>query len=176
VKRLLLVSAVALTLGCVARHQRPPEPTTAEQLVAVVTRARIAAAAGQRDEADRVLAEFVETHPATMEAREAAYWRAILRLESATSRADRDEAKRDLDAYLADTGMTAHMSEARILRHLLNAVDSASQASDSANVAARQAAAAREEALRKEIQTLKDELVKTNEELTRIKRRLGSRP
>ena len=46
-----------------------------------------------------------------MEAREAAYWRAILRLESATSRADRDEAKRNLDAYLADTGMTDHRAE-----------------------------------------------------------------
>lgn len=175
-RRLLLLGALALAPGCVAGHQRPPEPTSAEQLVDVVTRARIAAASGQRDEADRLLAGFVEAHPATAEAREAAYWRAILRLEWATSRADRDEAKRNLDAYLADTAMTAHTPEARILRHLLNAVDSASQASDSANAAARQAAAAREEALRKEIQTLKDELVKTNEELTRIKRRLGSRP
>ncbi len=123
-----------------------------------------------------ILAQFVETHPDTPEAREAAYLRAILRLESATSQADRDEAKRNLDAYLADTTVTSHMSEARILRHLLTAVDSASRATDSTSVAARQAAAEREEALRKEIQTLKEELAKTNEELTRIKRRLGSRP
>lgn len=175
-RRLLVLGAIALLSGCAAKHQRPPEPTPAEQLIDVVTRARVASAAGQRDEADRILASFVETHPATAEAREAAYWRAILRLEAATSRADRDEAKRNLDAYLADTAMTAHMSEARILRHLLGAVDSASQAADSASVAARQAAAAREEALRKELQTLKEELDKTNEELTRIKRRLGSRP
>lgn len=175
-KRFVLLGAIALLSGCVARHQQPPEPTPQERLIEVVTRARVAAAAGQRDEADGILARFLEAHPNTPEAREAAYWRAILRLESATSLADRDEAKRHLDAYLADTAMTAHMSEARILRSLLTAVDSASRATDSTNTAARQAAAAREEALRKEIQTLKDELVKTNEELTRIKRRLGSRP
>lgn len=175
-RRLILFGALALLAGCVARHQQPPEPTRAEQLLQVVTRARVAAAAGQHDEADETLRRFAEANPSTPEGREAAYWRVILRLEGATSRADRHEAKRNLDAYLADTAMTAHMSEARILRRLLATVDSTSQATDSANTAARQAAAAREEALKKEIQTLKDELVKTNEELSRIKRRLGSRP
>ncbi|HJU70137.1 MAG TPA: hypothetical protein VJ650_18015 [Gemmatimonadaceae bacterium] len=172
----LLLGTIAVLGGCVARHQQPPQPTPQEQLLDVVTRARIAAAAGQRDEADAILARFVDTHPSTLEAREAAYWRAILRLESATSLADRDEAKRNLEQYLADTAMTAHMSEARILRHLLSAVDSSARVADSTSAAARQAATAREEALRKEIQTLKEELDKTNEELTRIKRRLGSRP
>jgi predicted GIY-YIG superfamily endonuclease len=176
VKRLILLGAVALFAGCIARHQRPPEPTRAEQLLEVVTRARVAAASGQRDEADAILARFVEANPSTPEGREAAYWRAILRLESATSRADRDAAQRDLDVYLADTAMTAHMSEARILRHLLAAVDSTLQATDSANAAARQAATAREEELKKEIQALKEQLVKTNDELDRIKKRLGSRP
>jgi hypothetical protein len=176
VRRLLLVGTIALFSACVARHQQPPEPTPQERLLEVVTRARVAAAAGQRDEADAILARFVEMHPSTPEAREAAYWRAILRLESATSLADRDEAKRNLEEYLADTAMTAHMSEARILRHLLTAVDSAARVADSTSAAARQAATVREEALRKEIQTLKEELDKTNEELTRIKRRLGSRP
>lgn len=175
-RRLILLGALALSAGCVARHQRPPEPTRAEQLLEVATRARIAAAAGQHEEADAILARFVEENPSTPEGREAAYWRAILRLEAATSRADRDEAKRELDAYLADTAVTAHMSEARILRRLLATVDSTSQATDSANTAARQAGAAREEELKKEIQALKEQLEKTNEELTRIKKRLGSRP
>lgn len=175
-RRLVLVGAFALLGGCVARHQRPPEPTRAEQLLEVVTRARVAAASGQHDEADEILAHFVEAHPSTPEAREAAYWRAILRLESATSRADRDDARRNLDEYLGDTAMTAHMSEARILRHLLTTVDSTFQASDSVNTAAREAAAAREEELKKEIQSLKEQLEKTNDELKRIKQRLGSRP
>ena len=87
-RRLLVFGAIALLCGCVARHQQPPEPTPQERLLEVVTRARVAAAAGQRDEADAILARFVETHPATPEAREAAYWRAILRLESATSLAE----------------------------------------------------------------------------------------
>lgn len=175
-RRLVLLGAITLFGGCVARHQRPPEPTAADQLIEVVTRARVAAANGQRDAADALLAGFIETHASTREAKEAAYWRAILRLESATSLADRDEAKRDLDAYLADSTMTAHTSEARILRHLLDVVDSSSRAADSATTAARQAAAAREEALKKEIQTVKEELDKTNDELARIKRRLGARP
>ena len=175
-RRLLLIGALAVLSGCVARNQRPAEPTPAEQLVDVMMRARVAAAVGQRDEADRILANFVEAHPSTPEAREAAYWRAILRLEVATSRADRDEAKRNLDTYLADTAVAAHVSEARILRTLLTTVDSTSMATDSTTAAAREAAVAREEALKKEIQTLKEELDKTNEELTRIKRRLGGRP
>jgi hypothetical protein len=176
VRRLILLGALALHAGCVARHQRPPDPTPAEQLLEAVTRARVAAASGQRDVADGILARFVEANPSTPEGREAAYWRAILRLESATSRADRDEARRNLEHYLADTAMTAHMSEARILRQLLTTVDSTSQATDSATVAARQAATAREDELKKELQSLKEQLEKTNEELTRIKRRLGSRP
>src|SRR5688500_15130873 len=102
-----------------------------------MTRARVAAAVGQRDEADRILANFVEAHPSTPEAREAAYWRAILRLEVATSRAGRDEAKRNLDTYLADTAVAAHVSEARILRTLLTTVDSTSLATDSTTAAAR---------------------------------------
>ena len=141
-----------------------------------MSRAQAAAASGQPSQADAILARFAAANPSTPEAREAGYWRAIIRLESSASRADRDEARQHLDVYLADTGTTAHMSEARILRHLLAAADSAVQVTDSATTAARQAAAEREEALRKEIQTLKEELAKTNDELTRIKRRLGSRP
>ena len=175
-RRLLLVASLALLTGCVARHQRPPEPTRAEQLLAVITRARIAAASGQVEEAEEMLTAFVDANPSTPEAREAAYWRAVLRLEAATSRADRDEAKRDLDVYLADTSMTAHLAEARILRALLTTVDSTSQATDSAATAARQAATEREEELKKEIQSLKEQLDKTNDELNRIKKRLGSRP
>lgn len=173
---LVLVGALGLLTGCIARHQQPPAPTRAEQLLETLTRARVAAASGQRDEADAILADFLEANPSTPEAREAAYWRAILRLEAATSQADRDGARRDLETYLADTALTAHLSEARILRDLLAAVDSTSRATDSATAAAREASAAREEELKKEIQSLKDQLEKTNEELNRIKRRLGSRP
>ena len=175
-RRLVLVASLFLLSGCISRQQLPPEPTPAERLAEALTSARIAAAAGQREEADVILARFIAANPSTPEAREAEYVRAILRLEAATSRADRDEAGRSLDAYLADTAMTAHQAEARILRRILTVIDSVSLVTDSANVAARQAAAAREEELKKEIQTLKEQLDKTNEELTRIKRRLGSRP
>ena len=94
-RRLAVVGLLALLAGCVARHQRPPEPTRAEQLLEVVTRARVAAASGQREEADALLGRFIEANPSTPESREAAYWRAILRLEAATSRADRDEARHE---------------------------------------------------------------------------------
>jgi hypothetical protein len=175
--RLVLVSAAALLVACGLRNPpSPPAPTVAEQLSTAVDRAQTAAASGQHQEADAILVRFADENPSTREASEAQYWRAVIGLESSTSRADRDEARQHLDVYLADTAATEHAAEARILRHLLAAVDSAVQVSDSATTAARQAAAEREEALRKEIQTLKDELAKTNDELTRIKRRLGSRP
>lgn len=172
----LICVLLVLAAGCVARHQLPPEPSTSQQLVDAVTRARYAAAHGQHDEADIILAQFIDAHAATPEAREAAYWRAILLLDASASRADRDDARRYLDVYLADTAAKAHQLEARLLRHFLVRVDSTSQATDSLTTAARQTAAAREEELKKEIQTLKEQLDKTNDELNRIKRRLEARP
>jgi hypothetical protein len=166
---------MAIVAGCV-RHPRPSEPTREERLLEALTRARVAAAAGQAEEADAILGRFINGNASTPEAREATYWRAIVRLESATSQADRDAARRYLDSYLADTAATVHLAEAKIIRRLLSVADSTSQATDSATIAARQAAAAREEERRKEIQSLKEQLAKTNEELDRIKRRLGSRP
>ena len=174
--RFLLVGALVFLGACVARHQRPPEPSVAEQLVDAVTRARYAAAHGQHDDADVILAQFIDANGSTPEAREASYWRAVLLLDAAKSRADRDEARRHLDLYLADTAVSAHALEARLLRQFLVAVDSTSLATDSLTAAARQAAATREEELRKEVQSLKEQLDKTNEELTRIKRRLETRP
>ncbi len=172
----LLCVLLLLAAGCVARHQRPAEPSASEQLIDAVTRARFAAAHGQHNEADIILAQFIDAHASTPEAREAEYWRAVLLLDAATSQADRDEARRHLDAYLADTAATAHKLEARLLRQFLLAVDSSSQTRDSLTTAARQAAAAREEELKKEIQTLREQLHKTNDELNRIKRRLEARP
>ena len=172
----LLCVLLILAGGCVARHQRPPEPTASEQLLEAMTRARFAAAHGQHNEADIILAQFIDAHAATPEAREAEYWRALLLLDASTSRADRDQARRYLDAYLADTAANAHELEARLLRQYLLAVDSTSQATDSLTTAARKAAAAREEELKKEIQTLREQLDKTNNELNRIKRRLEARP
>lgn len=172
----LLCILLVLAAGCVARHQRPAEPSASQQLVDAVTRARYAAAHGQHNEADIILAQFIDSHASTPEASEAAYWRAVLLLEASASRADRDEARQYLEAYLADTAATAHAVEARVLHHFLVAVDSTSQARDSLSTAARQTAAAREEELKKEIQTLKEQLDKTNEELNRIKRRLEARP
>jgi hypothetical protein len=173
--RALVAGALLLASACVARHQRPPEPTTGEQFTIVVTQARTAAARGQRQQADDLLRVFIDAHPESAEAREARYWRAILRLEGATSKADR-EARRHLDTYLADTVVTLHGSEARVIRNLLGATDSLMFLRDSVTGSARQAATAREDELKKEIQALKEQLDKTNEELTRIKRRLGGRP
>ena len=172
----LICIILVLAGGCVARHQRPAEPSASEQLVDAVTRARYAAAHGQHNEADIILAQFIDSYASTPEASEAAYWRAVLLLEASASQADRDEARRYLEAYLADTAAVAHAVEARLLRQFLVAVDSTSQAGDSLTTAARQAAATREEELKKEIQTLKEQLDKTNEELNRIKRRLEARP
>ena len=172
----LVCVLLVLAGGCVARHQRPPEPSTSEQLVDAVTRARYAAAHGQYTEADIILAQFIDAHASAPEASEAAYWRAILLLDASTRQADRDEARRYLDAYLADTAVIAHQLEARLLRRFLVRADSSSSARDSLTTAARQAAAAREEELKKEIQALKEQLGKTTDELNRIKRRLEARP
>lgn len=166
-------AAVLIVTACVSRQQRPPEPTVPERFTVAATQARVAAARGMHQHADDVLRGFIEAHPDTPEAREAQYWRAIFRLEAASSKADRDEALRHLDGYLADTAVVMHGAEARIIRTLLRSADSLQIVRDSMSGSARQAAASREEELKKEVQTLKEQLDKTNEELNRIRRRLG---
>jgi hypothetical protein len=139
-----------------------------------MTRARLAAAHGMYQDADGMLQTFIEAHPGTLEAREASYWRAIMRLEASNAKAERDEVARHLDEYLADTAVTLHESEARIIRRLISSADSLAVRHDSVTGSVRQAATAREEELKKEIQALKEQLEKTNAELERIRRRLGS--
>jgi hypothetical protein len=152
--------------------------------------ARQDAAAGNYFAADRVLAEYIRTHPDTREARETEFWRAVYLIDPANPQGSLASGIAALDAYLAtdSTGQYAH--EATILRRtavaaqFVAALQTASAAADSASDSATAprdtvviVKRSRDEeiaALRQQLAKSKDELAKVTAELDRIKKRLAN--
>jgi hypothetical protein len=157
-------------------------PPTREWVIALET-AKSAAAEGRYDEADRTLYAYAQQYAGAPEAREAAYWRGVFRLDPANRGGSTRTAAEQLDEYLSDTsGHTLHRTEATTLRRLASSIDSlgqshiqAASASDAQRSEDAEKAHQREEELQKEIQKLKDQLDKTTQELDRIKKRLTDR-
>lgn len=143
--------------------------------------------AGNYFAADRVLDEFVRTHPDTREAREIAFWRAAYLVDPANTRGSLASGVTALDAYLADsTGW--YRSEAMVLRRTAAAAQGVAAVSsapvllsiappdtttDTVVVVKR----SRDEevaSLRRQLAESKDELAKVSAELDRIKKRLAN--
>jgi hypothetical protein len=138
----------------------------------VFSRARRAADAGRFDEADRVLADFIAQHGPSAEASEASFWRALYSADPAnTSSTVRDQLAA-LDEYLAIGPSLPRYTEAKVLRRMVEAVDS----TRALIVAVRAAAEARERAKSDEVKRLSDELERAVAEMERIKRRLAPKP
>lgn len=127
---------------------------------------------GKYDEADALLAKFALDHPGSTDGAEADFWRALLRLDPFNTSASSRDAQAALDSYLNAGPATARYEEARILRRLLESLDS----SRTQLQIARQAADSRDRARDEEIRKLGDELDKTMAELDRIRRRLAQKP
>ena len=120
--------------------------------------------------ADRSLAEFTQRFPASPEAAEVPYWRALLKLDPSNPAVLR-ESLAMLDAYLANTPAGVHRFEAASIRRLGVALEerNAALAAIPPTTAVRPEDKAREE----EMTRLRDELGKANAELARIRRRLA---
>ncbi len=127
---------------------------------------------GKYEEADAILVKFALEHPGSAEGAEADFWRALFRLDPFNTGASLRDAMAALDSYLNAGRATARYSEARILRRLLESLDS----SRSQLAAARRDADSRDRARDDEIRKLGDELDKTMAELDRIRRRLAQKP
>jgi hypothetical protein len=138
----------------------------------IFSRALRAADAGRFPEADRLLSEFIANDGHSAEASEAAFWRALFSADPANASATVLDQIAYLDAYLAAGPSLPRYTEARILRRMVETIDS----TRALIVAVRAAAEARERAKSDEVKRLSDELEKTVAEMERIKRRLVPRP
>jgi hypothetical protein len=137
----------------------------------VFARARRAADEGRYNEADRVLAEFVAQHGPSPEANEATFWRALFSADPANVVATVSDQIAAFEEYLALGPSLPRYTEARILRRIVEAMDS----TRALIVAVRTTAEARERAKSDEVKRLSDELERTVAEMERIKRRLAPR-
>lgn len=167
--------------GCATtvHHSMPP---AAGEWIDILGSAKEAAADGRYSDADRTLQDFMLAYAGAPEAREAAYWRAVLTLDPANRGGDTRSAEKQLEEYLSDTASTLHRTEAVTLRRLAVTIDSLVRAhrvsvssSDAARAEQAEQADQREAELQKEIQRLKEQLDKTTAELERIKKRLSEK-
>jgi hypothetical protein len=174
---------IALTACSTAQtHLGESAPKGRAEWASCLVRASQEAAEGHHAVADKLLADYTIQFPASPEAAEAMYWRAIFKMDPANESAAPHDAAILLDGYLS-SGTTVHRTEAQTLRRVANALDArtANVASPSQNVVAQsqaksEAVKSEEKARDEEILRLKDELAKANAELERIKKRLAPKP
>lgn len=136
--------------------------------------------------AEKLLDEYVRTHPATREASEIAFWKAAYIVDPANERGSLSDGITRLDAYLAANPNGAYRDEATVLRRTAAAAMAvtnparATGADTLAGAVARDTVVivkSREEeiaSLREQLAKSKEELAKVSAELERIKKRLAN--
>jgi hypothetical protein len=145
--------------------------------------------AGNYFAADKILDEFVRTHPDTREAREIAFWKAAYMLDPANELGSLPGGIAALDAYLATDSTGWYRNEATVLRRTAAVAQGIASQSRPAPLPADSAVTgtvtdtvvvvskSRDEqiaALRDQLAKSKDELAKLTAELDRIKKRLAN--
>ena len=177
IARLGRALTVVLCIAASACHTVPPQfneptPVARSDWQAALAQSSAEAAAGRHAVADRVLADFAAKFPASNEATESMFWRALYRMDPANPAMGTRDAMILLDGY-AQAPQALHKSEGMVLRRLAVAIETRSTASVLPSPVA---AAPRpdDKAKDDELVRLKDELAKTTAELERIKRRLAA--
>ncbi len=182
--KVFYIMMTSLALGACAQVPLipPPAPSGYER---TLYHARQNVDAGNYWAAERILDEFVRTHPDTREAKEIVFWKAAYMVDPANDRGSLAGGIAALDSYLADSaGM--YRNEARLLRRTAAAAQGASVSAtasaptpstpgttDTVVVVSR----SRDEeiaALKDQLAKSKEELAKVSAELERIKKRLAN--
>ena len=144
--------------------------------------------AGNYWAADKLLDEFVRTHPDTREAREVAFWKAAYMTDPANNFGSLSSGIAALDAYLAADSTGWYRNEATVLRRTAavalgvsgntagTAATPATPATPGADTVVLVSRTRDEEiaALKDQLAKSRDELAKVKEELDRIKKRLAN--
>ena len=170
--RLLRVALASLAVGaCGTTQTRLAEPMPAgrTEWTPLLLQAAQEAGAGRYSGADKILADFAVRYPASTEATEAMYWRALYKLDPSNQAGGPKDAGVLLDGYLA-SGAPVHRTEVQTLRRLASALEVRVATPAPVKV---EVVKADDKARDEEIQRLKDELAKATSELDRIKRRLA---
>jgi len=150
--------------------------------------ARRDVAEGNYFAADKILNEFLRTHPGTPESREIAFWKAAYLIDPANQRGSLTGGIAALDAYLADSSAGLYRDQATVLRRTAAVAAGIANASPAMTATADTLATtavkdtvvigkSRDEqiaALKDQLAKSKDELAKVNAELDRIKKRLAN--
>jgi hypothetical protein len=143
--------------------------------------------AGNYFAADRILDEFVRTHPDTRESREIAFWKAAYMVDPANDRGSLAGGIAAIDTYLATDSTGWYRNEATVLRRTAAVALAANSGPATPTVASGQAATStdtvvvasksRDEeiaSLKDQLAKSKDDLAKVSAELDRIKKRLAN--
>jgi hypothetical protein len=176
--------AIALLAACAPSRQaelRDAE-VTPETALTWMEEAHEAMAEGHFARAEELLRDVMMAGiPANAEALEAAYWRALLRLDPANEFRSAREAVRLLELYLSSNESVQHRFQAESLRRTALAMDSLER--DRGPLMELQRvrdsltqALAREVELQRELTRSREALERSNAELERIRRRLGAPP
>jgi hypothetical protein len=180
----LLVLAACANLSAIV----PPTPVQSDW-DRTLSNARRNVADGNYFAADKILDEFLRTHPGTPEAREIAFWKAAYLVDPANERGSLSGGIAALDAYLADNSAGLYRDQATVLRRTAAVAAGIANASAAMTATADSSATtvvkdtvfvvskSRDEqiaALKDQLAKSKDELAKVNAELDRIKKRLAN--
>ncbi|HMJ17395.1 MAG TPA: hypothetical protein VK478_03315 [Gemmatimonadaceae bacterium] len=143
--------------------------------------------AGNYWAADKLLDEYVRTHPDTREAREIGFWKAAYLIDPANNFGSLSAGIAALDGYLAADSTGWYRNEATVLRRTAAVAQGVSRTAPPADTAAASSTTVtdtvvvvsrtRDEeiaALKDQLAKSKDELAKVKEELERIKKRLAN--
>lgn len=183
----IAITSLALTacaqLPVVTPLVIPPAPGDFER---ALSHARQNVDAGNYWAADRLLDEFVRTHPDTREAREISFWKATYMIDPANDRGSLAAGIAALDSYLAADSTGWYKHEATVLRRTA-AIAHGASGNPAASATAPLTPVTRDTVVvvtrtrEEEIASLKEQLAKSKEELAkvsaeleRIKKRLAN--
>ncbi len=143
--------------------------------------------AGNYYAADKILDEFVRTHPGTPEAREIGFWKAAYLIDPANEHGSLSGGIAALDAYLATGPGGLYREQATVLRRTAVVAQAIANPPRTATldtlpttvvkdttILANKSRDEQIAALKDQLAKSKDELAKANAELDRIKKRLAN--
>jgi hypothetical protein len=180
------VLAALAAAGCGAGREPaiaqplPQEPAVAARWDTTLAHTVALVEAGRYAEADTALTTFAARWAGTAESANAAYWRALLRLDPANPGATARDALVAIDAYLAGGAELPRYDELLVLRRLAGNLERVRLLAAEAERARMQPPVDTSSAIvtrqAEEIQRLRTELERTTAELDRLRRRIRPDP
>jgi hypothetical protein len=169
-----LFAATMVVTACTTGQQHLNEPTPGPvEGTTTIAQAATEASAGRYGVADKLLSDYSTRYPATAEAADATYWRALFKLDPANPNASPRDAAQLLDTYIA-TNLGTHKAEAQALRRVAGAIEARAIAATNSITAPKMELPKPEDLAKdEELRRVKEELAKATAELERIKRRLA---